>query len=527
MLTQIQRAILIGFVLSFSGCLNGAFINLAPKYEPTQFVVPDSWQGDGPFVKANPGGEELPQDWWKLFGDPVLNQLEEEALVSNPDLQAAGERFLQARDMVMKSRSKLIPNLGIGFGASNNKQSEDALFRGPLDPTHDKNLTLGSFASWEPDFWSSIRNETWAKIYEAESVAAQYALARLSLQSELATDFFLLRGLDAKKETYDLSIQYYEKLLELVNQRFKGGLSPKIDVYRAEYLLKTTEARRFEILSQRKIIENAIAILVNRTPTQFHIPENSNLNAVRFKLPLLLPAKLLERRPDIASAERRMARANREIGIAKAAFFPNISFGLKGGFEGGKDLLNLSNGYWSYGSMASVPLFQGGYRRAQLQQAWSVYRETEDLYRSTVLNAFREVENNLTQTQYLYLETEKLEKAVEMAFLTQEMTTQLYTAGLSNSMEILYAQLSTLESKLSVVQVKTDFLTATVSLVRSLGGGWQKEHMPGDDEIQPFPVLGDPDKIQKSKDVPNPDLNEKKEKQDLTIPIPFPNGEIK
>ncbi len=473
----------------FTYCLSGPAIDLAPGYNLPKFVVPENWNGSGPFTKAKPADDEIREDWWKLYNDQVLNQLEEDAMNSNADLQAFAERFLQARDIMLKARSKLLPNFGIGAGGSNNKQSENALFRGSNDPVHDGNLTIGGTASWEPDFWSSIRNETWAKLYEAESVAAEYALARLSLQAELATDYFTLRGLEVQDSTYGLSIDYYKQSLAIVESRFKGGIAPQIDIYRAQYLLATTEAKRNEIQSQRKIVENAIAILVNRAPSSFKIEPQNELMAVKFKIPSYFPATLLERRPDIAAMERKMARANREIGIAKAAFFPNVSFGLKGGFEGGANLFSLANSFWSYGSMASVPLFQGGYRRAQLQQAWSSYRETEDRYRSTVLNAFREVENSLTQTHYLFQEAEKLDTAVETAIKTQEMTSQLYTTGLSNSLELLYAQVSTLTSKIDAIQVKTNLLNASVALIRSLGGGWHRNKLPNDKDIQPMEVF--------------------------------------
>lgn len=489
--SRIFRALCI-FAFSnfvFTHCLSGPAFDLAPKYNLPNYVVPENWNGSGPFTKAAPADDEIREDWWKLFNDPILNQLEEEAMKSNADLQASAERFLQARDMMLKVRSKLIPNIGVGAGLSNNKQSEEALFKSSNDPTYDKNLTVGSVASWETDFWSAIRNETWAKLYEAESVAAEYALARLSLQAELATDYFTLRGLEVQDATYRLSIDYYKQSLIIVESRFKGGIAPQIDIFRAQYLLSTTEAKRLEIQSQRKIAENAIAILINRAPSTFKIEPREELNAVNFKLPTVLPAKLLERRPDIAAMERKMAKANREIGIAKAAFYPNVSFNLKGGFEGGVNLFNLSNSFWSYGSMASVPLFQGGYRRAQLQQAWSSYRETENRYRSTVLNAFREVENSLTQTHYLFLEAEKLDLAVETAIKTQDMTSQLYTTGLSNSLELLYAQLSTLTSRIDAIQVKTNLLNSSVALIRSLGGGWHRKKLPTDQEIQPMSVV--------------------------------------
>ncbi len=471
------------------GCLTGPALNFAPKYNKPEFVVPDSWNGSGPFLKANPSDDEIREDWWTLYNDPILNKLEKEAIGANADLHASAERFLQARDIMLKARSKLMPSFGIGAGISANKQSEDALFRGAGDPVRDNNMSVGGGASWEPDFWSAIRNETWAKIYEAESMAAEYSLAKLSLQSELAINYFLLRGLDSRDNTYVQSIDYYKESLKIVESRFKGGLAPKLDIYRAKYLLASTEAMRFDIQSQRRVIENAIAVLVNQSPSVFKIEPVNELLVANFKIPTILPSNLLERRPDVASMERKMARANREIGIARAAFFPNISFNAKGGFEAGSNLLSSKNSFWSYGSLASVPIFQGGYRRAALQQAWSAYRETEDRYRSTVLNAFKEVENGLAQTYFLSLEAEKQDEAVDAAFKTQDLTSQLYKTGLSNSLELLYSQLNTLTSRIDAIQVKTNLLVSSVALVRSLGGGWNRKKLPKDDEIQPMNIF--------------------------------------
>ncbi|TGM98475.1 efflux transporter outer membrane subunit [Leptospira dzoumogneensis] len=509
-------------VLSVS-CLNGPAFDLAPKYLSPDYVVPDSWSGSGPFVKANPSeGEAIQSDWWKLFNDPVLNKLEEQAIAANPDLQAAAERFVQARDAMLKVRSQLIPHLGVGLSGSNNRQSDNRLFRGAGEANQEGTASLGGIASWEPDFWSSIRNSTRAQIYNAQSVAADFALARLSLQAELAADYFTFRGLNAQDTTYRQSIEFYEQSLNLVNERYKGGIAPELDVQRAQYLLSSTQAKRLDIQSKMRVTENAIAILLNRAPTGFKIPPVEEIQVVTFKVPATLPSTLLERRPDIASMERKMAIANRNIGIARAAFFPNVSFSGGGGFEGGVNLVQLSNSFWSYGSTVSLPIFQGGYRRAQLQQAWSAYRETEDNYRSTVLNAFREVENGLTETTFMSEQSQRQDQAVDAASQVQNMTMALYKGGLSNSLELIYAQVNTLDARIDAILVKTELNRASVRLIRALGGGWKNSQLPGDDEIQPFNIF-DFSNSKKPDAAGGIDVNAEdnnSQNKDLTAPIP-------
>ena len=222
-------------------------------------------------------------------------------------------------------------------------------------------------------------------------------------------------------------------------------------------------------------------------PGSFTIEPVDDLRAATFTIPQTIPSTLLERRPDIAGMERRMAEASREIGIARAAFFPNVSFRLTGGFEdGGVNLFKLVNSFWSYGSTVSLPVFMGGYRRAQLQQSWSAYRETEDLYRSMVLNAFREVENNLTLTNRLTVAVNRQDAAVGANFRTQNMTMELYRGGLASSLELIYAQLNTLLARIDLVVIKADLLKSSVALIRALGGGWNRNQLPNDDQIQPF-----------------------------------------
>jgi len=464
--------------------------DLTPAYQPPEFVVPDSWEGTSVFVKANPSDDALRPDWWKLYDDPVLNSLVEQGLAANPDLHAAAERFVQARNSMMKARSQYFPQLGFEYGGSNNRQSDKTLFRAPGEPDSDTQHIFRGIASWEPDFWSKYRNAAQSKIYRAEERAADYGLARLILQAEIASNYFMLRGLDAQIAIYQQSIGLYKYSLDVVVTQFEGKIASNLDVARAQSLLFATEATLALMQGDRKVAEQAIAILLNLAPASFKIEPVPNLLTTHFSLPKTIPSTLLERRPDIAAMERQMAQANRSIGIARAAFFPDVAFRLGGGMEdSGFNLISAANSFWAYGSSFSIPLFQGGYRRAQLQQSWSIYRETENLYRSTVLKAFREVENNLAQTYWMTIAAERQDAAVEAARTTQNLTMDLYKGGLASSLELIYAQLGTLTASIDSVQIKTNRLVASVSLIRALGGGWSRDQLPADDQIQPFGTL--------------------------------------
>ncbi|ATQ68144.1 MULTISPECIES: efflux transporter outer membrane subunit [Methylosinus] len=488
--TPWSRAALLLAALGLSGCDALPAVDLAPEYQPPQFVVPESWRGTSPFTVATPSDGEVRMEWWKLFRDSTLDDLESKAMAANPDLQAAAERFTQARDIVIKTQSRRIPHLGVAFGASDDKQSDAALFRGPLDPTYDRSYSPGGLASWEPDFWSAIRNATRATVAHAQGLAADYFLARLSLQAEIASDYFVLRGYDAQSAIYRQSIAYYKKSLEVVNDRFKGKLASELDVARAQSLLYSTEAKAQQIEADREVTEHALAILTNTVPASLFIARTSLLRLHPLKLPRGVPANLLERRPDVAGAEREMARANREIGIARAAFFPNVVFRLDGGFENNSlNLFKLAHSYWTYGSTVSMPLFEGGLRRAQLQQSWAAYRETEDKYRSVVLNAFREVENGLSLTNRLDTASRKQDAAVAATEKTQNLTMELYKGGLVTSLDLIYAQVATLTARIDSAIIKTRLLGSTVGLVRALGGGWSRKQLPTDEQIPPIAMF--------------------------------------
>ncbi|MGH7228041.1 MAG: efflux transporter outer membrane subunit [Nitrospiraceae bacterium] len=462
-------------------------LDLSPTYEPPQYVVPASWHGETPFVEAKPSDGELRPDWWKLYDDALLNSLIEQAMAANPDLQAAAERFVQARDVMMQVRSQRIPQVGLGGKGADSRNHVDPLrIPGDLVVTGPVGVGAG-LASWEPDFWSAIRNRTLVETYRAEERAADWGLARLSLQAELAADYFTLRGYDAQSAIYKQSIDLYRNSLKLVKAQFAGAIASALDVARVESLLFSTETKYAQIQGQRQVTEQAIAILVNMAPASFKIDKVDDLRVTKFTIPRSIPSTLLERRPDVAAMERRMAEASRAIGIARAAFFPEVRFSADGGIlDAGFDIAKLTAAMWSYGASVSLPVFQGGYRRAQLQRSWSAYRETEDLYRSTVLNAFREVENGLSLTNRLTLAAERQDAAVGANFKAQNLTMELYQGGLASSLELIYAQVQTLLARIDLVLIKADLLRSTVALLRALGGGFNRKQLPTDEQIQPF-----------------------------------------
>ena len=471
------RGACVASMLLLAGC------DLAPAYHTPHYVIPTTWQGQAPFAPAHPMDDSVRADWWKGFADPRLDALEAEATAHNGDLQAASERFMQARAVVSEARSDLLPHFGIAFGGSNNKSSAERLFRykGPIT---DSDEFYGGMASWEPDFWSSIRNRVRLQKDYAQEQAAEYASARLSLQAELASDYFTLRGLDAQADIYTQSIRYYEDSLRVTRTRLQDQAASRLDVARAENQLYTTQAHLLDIQAQREVMEHAIAVLVNVAPSSFHLAADSHLNANRLAVSPGLPSELLERRPDVAMAERQMAQANRAIGIARAAFYPHVSFRMDGGFgDNGFNLANLANSMWTYGATATLPVFEGGLRRAQLQQSWSAYRETRDHYRMTVLTAFRDVEDGLSRTKRLDGENARLRAAVGAASQTQDITMNLYKGGLAAYLDVLIAQVSTLEARIQQVEVQTRYLQAQVGLIRACGGGWDASLLPAPNRL--------------------------------------------
>ncbi|EHH67282.1 efflux transporter outer membrane subunit [Gluconobacter morbifer] len=476
-------------------CVGLTSCDLAPQYHPQKFLYPNGWEGKGVMTDAHPADDTVRSNWWTMLQDPVLNDLETRMLAVNPDLQASAEAFTQSRDIARETESRLYPQVTGSAHMSDNKGSLGRLFLNAAHTSsyvYESNQGYSGAATWEPDFWDYIRNTTRMQKNMAQASAADFALSRLTLEAELATDYIALRGLDAQNAVYDDSIRYFRAAVEITELRQAGAIGAGLDVSRAENQLYSAQAAKSRLIADRRVMENAIAVLLNTAPAGFHIApmHDVKMHFGAVKVNAGLPSTLLERRPDIAEAERSMAAASRAIGVSRAAFYPRFTFSATGGFEdGGFDLASISRAFWTIAVQAVEPVFTGGLRRAALQRAWSQYRESVDNYRSVVLGAFQDVENGLTQSGQYKVAQDQQQRAVEAALRTQGMTMALYTGGLSNYLDALVAQQYALQARLAEVDVQTAQIQATIRLVRALGGGWNASDLPTVKQIDPFGPL--------------------------------------
>lgn len=464
-----------------------AACDLAPVYDPPHYVLPESYQGSKPFEIARPQEILSPRgDWWTLLGDSQLNKLEERLDHENPTLAAAAEAYTQSRDLAAGAESRLYPQVSAEALLSDNRQSAHHVFSSSTLPKQEASNVIGAAASWEPDFWHALRNGAHAQKRLAQASAADLATARLSLEAELASDYIALRGLDAELGVLRQSIAAYRKAVEVARLRSEGRIASGLDLARALSQLQAALAQDSDTALQRELAQHAIAVLVGEMPSSFSIVPANEFTLTPPKIPTGVPSQLLQRRPDIAGAERQMAAANASIGVSRAAFYPNVTLNGVAGFEDNAfRLADLPNSLWSVGAGAMLPLFEGGLRRAELQRSWSLYAQTRDDYRARVLAAFQEVEDGLSMTQRLATEVTQQREASNQASQALSISTMLYEAGLDNYLSVAVAQVQALSAQTAEVQLLTRQMQAAVSLVRALGGGWTSDALP--DEKQTIP----------------------------------------
>lgn len=465
--------------------------DLAPIYRPTHFILPAQYQGSGPFVVARPQDQLARGPWWRMFEDPVLDQLEDQLDADNPTLQAAQETYTQSRDFAAEARSGLYPQLSTDANTTDNKQSEHRLFRsGGGGPNEASSNQIDATLTWDPDFWSRIRNQTKFYKVQAQASAAQLATARLSLQTELASNYVALRGFDVEHAVYVQTVSFYAKAVSITQLRLSGKIASGLDVARAQNQLFAAEALDTEVLAQRALLQHAVAVLAGLNPSSFVLPAQDHVRMRMLQPPVGIPSELLQRRPDIAQAERLMAAANAEIGVTRAAFYPDIRLNAISGFQDtGFNLASLPNSLWAVGAAAMLPLFEGGLRRAELQGTWSQFAQAGDYYRSTVLSAFQQVEDGLVLTRTLAVEAAQQQAAVKAALQAQNITLTLYTGGLGNYLDVTVAQIAALTAEIAETTVQIRRLQATVALVGALGGGWSTTDLPTPDQTLPFNPL--------------------------------------
>ena len=453
-----------------------------PAYKETgasTVVVPPPAPTDGAWAPASPSDGMVRGKWWEIYQDAQLNQLEEHIAASNQSLRQALETYLAARDQVTAARSSLFPTLSAGATAQRERVSKNGPSYSPSrSPTYN-DLVLSGQASWEPDFWGRIRRSVEAARENAQASAADMASVDLSLHAEMAVDYFQLRGLDSETKLLTATIADLERQLDLTQRLMAGGIGTEADVAQARTQLETVRAQLVDIGVARAQYEHAIGTIANLSLPTFTIPP-SPLDLALPKIPVGVPSQLLERRPDIAAAERRTAAANAQIGIAVSAFYPNITLSGTGGFESmhGGTWLQGPSALWSLGGQATELLFDAGQRHALTDQARHTYEAQAAAYRNSIFQAFNDVEDQLSGLRILESEAGVEQRAVESAQHSYDISNQRYKGGVTSYLEALTAEATLLQNQRTAIDLQTRQFVSSVGLVRSLGGGWDSSQLP-------------------------------------------------
>ena len=427
---------------------------------------------NGKWKIAAPGDTRQRGEWWQVFGDAKLNALQTQLLAANQNVAAAAARYRQARAAAQAARASFFPSLGLTATSTRGSTSsaQQLLGEGSVATQHTATLD----ASWELDVWGRIRREVEAGEASAQASAADYAAALLSAQAELAQNYFLLRVSDAQRELLERTVADDEKSLRLTQNQYNAGVAGRSDVVQAQAQLRAAQAAAIDIGIDRAQLEHAIAILVGKAPADVALAA-TDFEVALPDIPLALPSTLLERRPDVAAAERRVAAANAQIGVARAAYFPQLSLSASGGYSSDSfsDWFTAPNRFWSLGPSLALSLFDGGLRSAQSKQAVAAYDETVATYRQTVLGGLQEVEDNLVALDRLAREVQYQRDAVASAREALRLVNNQYKAGTVSFLNVLSAQTTAYTNERNLLQAQGRQYTASVLLIKALGGGWQ------------------------------------------------------
>jgi NodT family efflux transporter outer membrane factor (OMF) lipoprotein len=464
------------FVLAATGCMVG------PKYQRPVAPAPPSFKEDAGWTPAQPADALVRGKWWQVYNDSQLNTLEEKINISNESLKAAYEAYQSAHAQVHIQRSDLFPTLGISASAAREQESlHRPLYTSAAGSSLYGDFQIPGIASWEPDLWGRVRHLVEASRESAQASAADLETMSLSLHAELANDYFELRGLDRQKELLDSTVIAFQKSVDLTRSRFTGGLASASDLALAQTQLDTTRALDIDVGVARSQFEHAIATLTGEPASTFSLPPVP-LTATPPAIPVGLPSELLQRRPDIAAAERRVAAANEEIGVARSAYYPTITLSGGGGVESTSlgTLLQGPSTLWSIGASASETIFDAGKRRAQNQQAQAVYDQTVALYRQQVLQSFQDVEDNLAALRILEHESKAEEDAVADAERSLKLSTIRYKGGLATYLEVITTQSTALADEQTFANIQTRRMSASVQLIKAIGGTWDSSQLPHD-----------------------------------------------
>ncbi len=469
--------------LMISGCTVGPNYHrpatpAAPSFKESSVVPPPDLPGGG-WKQVSPNDSALRLNWWEIYQDPELDKLEQQVAGSNQTLKASYEQYIQARAAVQFYRSQYFPTVQAGPSASRSRQSQNRPLHVPGSNATYNDLFLQGQVSWEPDLWGNIRRQVESQRATAQATAADLANVDLSLRSELATDYFELRGLDTQQRLLDNTVQQYEQYLALTKTRFAGGVATESDVALAQTQLDQTRAQAIDVGVARAQYEHAIATLTGVSASSFALPP-APLDLTLPQVPVGVPSQLLERRPDVAAAERRANAANAQIGIAIAAYYPTINITGTGGFESKNPgtLIQGPSSLWSLGGSAVELLFDAGRRHALTEEARDAYEQNVANYRQTVLQAFQEVEDNLSGLRILNSESTAQQQAVDSARRSLAISTNRYKGGVTTYLEVITAQTTQLSNERTAADITTREFAASVQLIKALGGGWDNTRLP-------------------------------------------------
>ena len=458
-----NKLALIAPALALAGC------SMAPEYHRPEIVTAPVYKEGGPWQTA---GTEVPAagKWWEIFGDAMLSGLEEKIEAGSPSLAAAAARYEQAAALVRRTRADLLPEVDVGASTQRDRVSAGR----PLSPGSAATYTnsqIGASLSYELDLFGRVRNSVKASEADAQASESDLAGVRLGLQAQLAAAYFDMRGLDARIALLRETVGAYQRAFDLTDTRHSGGIASGIDVSRAQSQLSSAKAELDAVAADRARDEHAIAVLIGENPSSFSIPV-ADTQIAPPAIPAALPSTLLERRPDIAAAERRVAAANAQIGLAKAALFPSVSLGAAGGFQASSGkLLSTANSFWALGPLsAALAIFDGGARRANIRITRAQYDEAAANYRETVLTAFREVEDDLAAGRHLIDQERNQREAVAAAERTRDLALTRYRDGAADYLEVTIAQTAALDAERALLDTRSRQLGVATDTVRALGG---------------------------------------------------------
>jgi len=459
---------------------------VGPRYKRPSAPAPPSYKEQAPapstageWKPAEPGDHRARGPWWEVFGDPQLNALEERVSVSNQTIAQAEAQFRGARAVARGARADLLPTVGVTPSVTRSRFSSGRAGIPNATATIATSYELSGDASYEVDVWGRIRRNLESAVESAQATAADLESVRLSMHAELAADYFLLRGLDSQRQLLESNVEAYEKALQLTVNRHNQGVVSGVDVAQAETQLETTRAQLTELSIARAQFEHAIAVLTGVPPAELAIARAPVAPAPP-AVPPELPSALLERRPDIAAAERRVASANAQIGVAVAGFFPRLLLTATGGWQSTSltKFFSAPNLFWSLGAALAETIFQGGKRIAAREQAVAAYDAAVAGYRQSVLASFQDVEDNLATLRLLAEESDQQSRAVAAAERSLTLARSRYEGGITTYLEVVTAQAIALADERVAVDLQTRRLTSSIGLIRALGGGWSASELP-------------------------------------------------